>query len=89
MIVSGGENASPREVEEAVAGLGAVLEAAAIGVDDPKFGQRLRLFVVLRDGHEMGGSRSRTTFGPTWPVTKCRERSCSSNSYPATRRARS
>jgi acyl-CoA synthetase (AMP-forming)/AMP-acid ligase II len=50
MIVSGGENVFPKEVEDVLAGHEAVAEAAAIGVDDEKFGQRLRAFVVLRPG---------------------------------------
>ena len=49
MIVSGGENVFPKEVEETLASHPAVLEAAAIGVPDDAFGQRLRAFVVLRD----------------------------------------
>jgi acyl-CoA synthetase (AMP-forming)/AMP-acid ligase II/uncharacterized protein YndB with AHSA1/START domain len=48
MIVSGGENVFPKEVEEALASHPAVVEAAAIGVADDAFGQRLRAFVVLR-----------------------------------------
>jgi fatty-acyl-CoA synthase len=50
MIVSGGENVFPKEVEDLLANHDAVAEAAAIGVDDEKFGQRLRAFVVLRSG---------------------------------------
>src|ERR1700761_875558 len=53
MIVSGGENVFPAEVEELLSGHEAFQEAAAIGVDDEKFGQRLRAFVVLRPGGEM------------------------------------
>ncbi len=49
MIVSGGENVFPKEVEETLASHPAVVEAAAIGVPDDAFGQRLRAFVVLRD----------------------------------------
>lgn len=52
MIVSGGENVFPREVEDVLAGHEAVAEAAAIGIDDEKFGQRLRAFVVLRSGQQ-------------------------------------
>ena len=48
MIISGGENVFPAEVEELLAGHPAVAEAAAIGVDDEKVGQRLKAFVVLR-----------------------------------------
>ena len=50
MIVSGGENVFPREVEDLLADHEAVSEAAAIGVDDEEFGQRLRVFVVLNEG---------------------------------------
>jgi fatty-acyl-CoA synthase len=50
MIVSGGENVFPREVEDLLSDHHAVAEAAAIGVDDEQFGQRLRAFVVLNGG---------------------------------------
>jgi fatty-acyl-CoA synthase len=50
MIVSGGENVFPREVEDLLADLDGVAEVAVIGVDDEKFGQRLKAFVVLEDG---------------------------------------
>ncbi|UAL31086.1 AMP-binding protein [Nocardioides rotundus] len=47
MIVSGGENVFPQEVEDCLVRHEAVVEAAAIGVDDEDFGQRLRAFAVL------------------------------------------
>ncbi len=50
MIVSGGENLFPKEVEDMLARHEAVVEAAAIGVDDEAFGQRLRAFVVTAPG---------------------------------------
>jgi acyl-CoA synthetase (AMP-forming)/AMP-acid ligase II len=50
MIVSGGENVFPREVEDLLADHEAVADAAAIGIDDEQFGQRLRAFVVKADG---------------------------------------
>jgi acyl-CoA synthetase (AMP-forming)/AMP-acid ligase II len=50
MIVSGGENVFPREVEDLLVDHDAVADAAAIGVDDEQFGQRLRAFVVKADG---------------------------------------
>ena len=53
MIVSGGENVFPAEVEDLLAGHDAIAEAAVIGVEDEKFGQRLKAFVVLRDGKEL------------------------------------
>ena len=50
MIVSGGENVFPQEVEDCLTRHEAVTEAAAIGVDDDDFGKRLRAFVVLSEG---------------------------------------
>jgi acyl-CoA synthetase (AMP-forming)/AMP-acid ligase II len=49
MIVSGGENVFPREVEDLLADHGAVIEVAVIGVDDEEFGQRLKAFVVVAE----------------------------------------
>ncbi len=46
MIVSGGENVFPKEVEDVLTDHKAVAEAACIGVEDEQFGQRLRAFVV-------------------------------------------
>jgi fatty-acyl-CoA synthase len=53
MIVSGGENVFPREIEELLATHEAVFEAALIGVDDENFGKRLRAFVVTNEGREL------------------------------------
>ena len=50
MIVSGGENVFPAEVEDLISGHPEVIEATAIGVEDKDFGQRLRAFVVRKDG---------------------------------------
>jgi len=50
MIVSGGENVFPREVEDLLADHAEVEEAAVVGVQDDEFGQRLRAFVVARNG---------------------------------------
>jgi fatty-acyl-CoA synthase len=49
MIVSGGENVFPKEVEDCLARHAAVVEVACIGVDDLEFGKRLRAFVVVSD----------------------------------------
>ncbi|WP_454195733.1 acyl-CoA synthetase [Nocardia sp. Marseille-Q1738] len=46
MIVSGGENVFPLEVENLIAGRDDIFEAAVVGVDDREFGKRLRAFVV-------------------------------------------
>ncbi|MDV7352584.1 acyl-CoA synthetase [Rhodococcus oxybenzonivorans] len=58
MIVSGGENVYPLEVENLLADREDVIEAAVIGVEDADFGHRLRAFVVpvpgsAKDAEEM------------------------------------
>jgi fatty-acyl-CoA synthase len=50
MIVSGGENVFPQEVEETLAKHPDVADAAVLGVDDEKWGQALKAFVVTGNG---------------------------------------
>jgi acyl-CoA synthetase (AMP-forming)/AMP-acid ligase II len=54
MIVSGGENVFPKEVEDLLSRHDAVVEAAAVGVPDAEFGQRLLAFVVPKAGADIG-----------------------------------
>jgi fatty-acyl-CoA synthase len=53
MIVSGGENVFPAEVEDLISGHEAVVEATAIGVEDKEWGHRLRAFVVKKEGADV------------------------------------
>ena len=53
MIVSGGENVFPREIEDLLSDHEAVVEAAVIGVEDEEFGQRLKAFVVVDQGSDI------------------------------------
>jgi len=50
MIVSGGENVYPIEVEKTLTSHPDVADATVLGVDDEQYGQRLTAFVVLADG---------------------------------------
>lgn len=50
MIISGGENVFPQEVENLLVEREDVSDAAVVGVDDADFGKRLRAFVVLKPG---------------------------------------
>ncbi|WP_197377215.1 long-chain-fatty-acid--CoA ligase FadD2 [Mycolicibacterium baixiangningiae] len=50
MIVSGGENVFPAEVEDLISGHPEVVEATALGVEDKEWGHRLRAFVVKAEG---------------------------------------
>ena len=51
IVISGGENISTIEVEQALMSHPAVLDAAVIGIPDDKWGERPKAFVVLRVGH--------------------------------------
>jgi len=53
MIVSGGENVFPKEVEDCISTLDGIHEVAAVGVDDDDYGKRLRAFVVCVDGADV------------------------------------
>jgi acyl-CoA synthetase (AMP-forming)/AMP-acid ligase II len=53
MIISGGENVFPSQVEELLAGLPQVREVAAIGVDDEEYGQRLVAWLALHEGERL------------------------------------
>lgn len=50
MIVCGGENVFPAEVEDLISGHPEVVEATALGVEDEDWGHRLRAFVVKTEG---------------------------------------
>ena len=56
MIISGGENIYSREVEEALLLHPAVLEAAVIGIPDPKWGESVKAFVALKPEMSAGES---------------------------------
>jgi fatty-acyl-CoA synthase len=55
MIISGGENVYPAEVESALADHPAIAEVAVIGVPDEKWGESVKAVVVLRPGAELTG----------------------------------
>lgn len=52
LIIKGGENIAPREIDEAVLKHPKVLDAAAVGVPHPEYGQEIAVYLVMRDGAE-------------------------------------
>ncbi|MEM7404826.1 MAG: AMP-binding protein [Pseudomonadota bacterium] len=64
LIIKGGENIAPREIDDALYLHEAVLEAAAIGVDDENYGQDVQACVRLRDGFSADADEL---------ITHCRE----------------
>ena len=54
MVISGGENVYPAEIEDVLHAHPAVLEAAVVGVPDERWGEACAAFVVLREGSNVG-----------------------------------
>ncbi len=59
MVVSGGENVFPREVEDEIAAIEGVVEAAVVGVEDDRFGQALVAYVVAEPDAGLDSDRIR------------------------------
>jgi len=60
MIISGGENVFPAEIEELLIAHDGIADAAVIGVPDPEFGQRLRAYLVTAPGSSIEADAVRT-----------------------------
>ena len=55
VIVRGGENLSPGEIEDVILGHPSVLDVGVVGVPDEEWGETVAAFVVLQEGHELSG----------------------------------
>jgi len=62
IIIRGGENLSPKEIEDVLAAHPAVAEAAVVGAPDERMGERLAAYVVLLDGASLGMDEVRDHF---------------------------
>ncbi len=84
VIISGGENVSSIEVEDALFSHPAVAEVAVIGVPDEKWGETVKALVVLAPGRQrQRAASSSTTAGSGSPTTSARPASSSATSWPA------
>jgi fatty-acyl-CoA synthase len=59
MVIRGGENIYPREVEEFLYQHPAIGEVQVVGVPDPRYGEELCAWVRLREGHQASGQELR------------------------------
>jgi acyl-CoA synthetase (AMP-forming)/AMP-acid ligase II len=59
LIIKGGENIAPREIDEVLLRHPAVLDAAAVGVPDRHYGQEVMACVILREGAAASGEELR------------------------------
>ena len=85
MVIRGGENIYPREIEEFLFTHPAVEQAAVVGVPDPKYGEELCAWIKLKHGlHGDRGRNPRLLPRASWPTTKCRATSSSSSGFPQT-----
>ena len=53
MIISGGENIYPKELEDVLYSHPDILEAAVVGIPDPKWGETVKAYIVLKSGKQM------------------------------------
>jgi long-chain acyl-CoA synthetase len=53
LIIKGGENIAPREIDEALLRHPAILDAAAVGIPDKHYGQEIMVCVVLKEDHDL------------------------------------
>ena len=84
MLIRGGENIYPREIEDQLIEHPDVAEVAVIGIPDPQWGEEIAAVVRLHEGHD---SRSGTVAllppATASPPTKCPASGCSSTRSPS------
>ena len=69
LIIKGGENIAPREIDEALLRHPAVLEAATVGVPDREYGQEIAAFVVVKEGATLTAADLTRTACANWAAT--------------------
>ena len=82
MIIRGGENIYPREIEELLFGHPAVADVAVVGVPDDRWGEQVAAFVRPAPGLAARRTSWRPTAAGTWPPTRRRGTGHSSTPSP-------
>ena len=85
LIIRGGYNVYPREIEEVLYEHPAIQEAAVVGVPDDALGEEVGAAVVLKKGERLDADELKATSRSRWPPTSTRARS---GSWTSCRRAR-
>ena len=80
MVIRGGENVYPREIEEFLYTHDDVADASVVGVPDERYGEELMAWVRLRDGASLTEEELREFCDGRSPTTRCRATSRSSTS---------
>ena len=65
MIITGGENVYPSEVESVVGAHEAIKDIAVIGVPDDKWGEAVKAIVILNDAYEPDETLAKDIIGST------------------------
>ena len=78
MVIRGGENIYPREIEEFLYGHPEVQDVQVFGVPDAKYGEELCAWIRLRDGAARTRRRSAPSAAAASPTTRSRATSVSS-----------
>ncbi len=88
IVISGGENISTVEVEQAIMAHPAVLDVAVVGVPHEKWGERPKAYVILKKGAAATAEEIIEHTGAGSRVSRCPRRSCSRSICRAPRPAR-
>jgi acyl-CoA synthetase (AMP-forming)/AMP-acid ligase II len=88
LIIKGGENIAPREIDEALLKHPALLEAAAVGIPDDNYGQEIMACVVLKPDQTCSEEELRKYCAARWAATRRRGSSASSRNCRRAPRAR-
>ena len=83
MVIRGGENVYPREVEEFLYTHPDILDAQVIGVPDEKYGEEIMAWIRMRPGAEpLTADSLRAYCAGSWPITRSLAMCTSSTSSP-------